>query len=57
MLDTVNATYLEGSSGLNLWTANYYKPFSIGFQHWVDGVMGTLSIIRDPYFAYVESGL
>ena len=57
MRDTVNATYLEGSSGLNLWTANYYKPFCIGFQHWVDGVMGTLSIIQDPYFAYVESGL
>jgi len=56
MFDSVNTTYLKGSSGLKL-TANYYKPFSIGFQHWVDGVMSNLSIIRDPYFAYVESGL
>ena len=57
MLDTVNATYLEGSSGLKLWAANYYKPFPIGFQRWVHVVWVILSIIGDSYFAYVESGV
>ena len=57
MLDTVNATYLKGSSGLKLWAAIYYKPFPIGFQRWVHVVWVILSIIGDSYFAYVESGL
>ena len=57
MLDSVNTTYLEGSSGLKLWTANYYKPFPIGFQHWVHVVWVILSIIGDFYFAYVECGV
>ena len=57
MLDSVNTTYLEGSSGLKLWAANYYKPFPIGFQRWVHVVWVILSIIGDSYFAYVECGV
>ena len=57
MLDSLNTTYLEGSSGLKLWAANYYKPFPIGFQHWVHVVWVILSIIGDSYFAYVECGV